>query len=99
MKALTATERELVAIGASLASNCIPCVAYHVAKARKLGLSEAQIAEAVELADKVRQVPAKAVIEAARRNDWESPAGEGCGCGKTDANAGSGTDSDRAPHA
>lgn len=99
MNVLTAREREFVAIGASLASNCIPCVAYHVAKAKKLGLSEAQIAEAIELADKVRQVPANAVIEAARRNEWESPAGGGCGCGKTDANAEPVADSDREPHA
>ena len=98
MNGLTATERELVAIGASLASNCIPCVAYHIAKARKLGLSEARIAEAVELADKVRQVPAKAVIEAARRNDWEQPADGGCGCRQIDAKPEPGTSAEQEQH-
>ncbi|HEX8989612.1 MAG TPA: carboxymuconolactone decarboxylase family protein [Rhodocyclaceae bacterium] len=82
MTSLSRVERELVAIGASVASNCIPCLAYHVAKARKLGLSEEQIAEAVAFADKVRQVPAAAVLEAARRPDeMTSGAASGCGCG------------------
>lgn len=80
MGKLSPTERELVAIGASVASNCIPCVTYHIAKAKKLGLSEAQVAEAIELADKVRQVPARAVLDAVRQ---DIPAGgpqDGCGC-------------------
>ena len=85
MDGLSPVERELVAIGASVASNCIPCVTYHVAKAKKLGLSDARIMEAVELADKVRQVPARAVLEAVRR---DAPAGEadrGCGCAEIEA--------------
>jgi len=62
---LSQSERELVAIGAAVASNCIPCVEYHVPEARKSGLTDAQIAEAVRLADRVRQVPAKKVLDAA----------------------------------
>lgn len=83
MDKLNPIERELVAIGASIASNCVPCVAYHMAKARKLGLSDARIMEAVELADKVRQVPARAVLEAAQRGAPATDANEaagGCGC-------------------
>ena len=79
MNKLTPLERELVAIGASIASNCIPCVTYHVAKARKLGLSEERITEAITLADKVRQVPAQAVLEAVRQ-DIPEVAAKGCGC-------------------
>lgn len=78
---LTPRERELVAIGASLASNCVPCITYHIAKARKLGLSEAEIDEAVALADKVRQVPARAVLDAAQRAQPAEEADDrGCGC-------------------
>lgn len=80
MGKLSQTERELVAIGASVASNCIPCVTYHMAKAKKLGLSEAQIAEAIELADKVRQVPARAVLDAVQRDIPATGAKGGCGC-------------------
>jgi len=83
MEKLTPRERELVAIGASLASNCVPCITYHIAKARKLGLSEAEIDEAVTLADKVRQVPAQAVLDAAQRSTPVEQTG-GCGCGGND---------------
>lgn len=82
MENLTPRERELVAIGASLASNCVPCITYHIAKARKVGLSEAEIDEAVALADKVRQVPARAVLDSAQRSaPTEQAAAGNCGCG------------------
>jgi AhpD family alkylhydroperoxidase len=80
MDKLTTRESELVAIGASLASNCIPCVTYHIGMARKCGLSEGQIAAAIELADKVRQTPARAVLDAARRSSPEQLASAPCGC-------------------
>lgn len=64
---LSPAEHELVALGAALASNCAPCVAYHVAAARKAGLADAQIAEAIRIADEVRQVPARAALDAAAR--------------------------------
>ncbi|HLA33295.1 MAG TPA: carboxymuconolactone decarboxylase family protein [Rhodocyclaceae bacterium] len=65
MENLTPREKELVALGAALASNCVPCIEYHIPAARKAGLTDAQIRAAIELADKVRQVPAKKVIDAA----------------------------------
>jgi len=65
MTDLTTTERELVALGAAIASNCVPCVEYHIPEARRAGLTDSQIVEAVRLADKVRQVPAKKVFDAA----------------------------------
>ncbi|MFZ2161232.1 MAG: carboxymuconolactone decarboxylase family protein [Sideroxyarcus sp.] len=80
MDKLSPTERELVAIGASVASNCIPCVTYHLAKAKKLGLSGEQVAEAIALADKVRQVPARAVLEAVQQDIPADGTRSGCGC-------------------
>ena len=65
MEHLTPRDRELVALGAALGSNCIPCAEFHVAEARKVGLSTRQIAEAVRLADKLRQTPAAKVLAAA----------------------------------
>ncbi len=65
MSHLTLKQRELAAIGASLASNCIPCIKYHVQKGREAGLTDEEIAEAVEIADTVRQVPARNVQKAA----------------------------------
>jgi AhpD family alkylhydroperoxidase len=65
METLTARERELVALGAALGSNCVPCIEYHVPEARKAGLTDRQIREAIHLADKVRQVPARKVLDVA----------------------------------
>jgi AhpD family alkylhydroperoxidase len=65
MEKLSSAERELVALGAALGSNCVPCIEYHIPEARKAGLSDRQINEAIRLADKVRQVPARKVLAAA----------------------------------
>ena len=66
MQRLSVRERELASIGAAIGSNCVPCIEYHIPQARMAGLSDAQILEAVRLADKVRQVPARKVLEAAK---------------------------------
>jgi AhpD family alkylhydroperoxidase len=86
MSELTNREHELVALGAAIASNCMPCMEYHIPEARKAGLSDIQIKEAVHIADKVRRVPARTVLEAALARIEESPNGladtaaSGCGC-------------------
>ena len=86
MDHLTSRERELVALGAALASNCVPCIEHHVPEARKAGLADAQIAEAIRLADSVRQVPARKVLDTASRLLGGAAAGAGpgdkpCGAG------------------
>lgn len=101
MSDLTSRESELVALGAALGSNCVPCVEYHIPQARKAGLTDQEIHAAIQLADKVRQVPAQKVLRAALNllpQAAESLAGtgsaepiDGCECGtdnSTDANAG-----------
>ena len=65
MDKLSSAERELVALGAALGSNCVPCIEYHIPEARKAGLSDHQIIEAVRYADKIRQVPARKVLATA----------------------------------
>ncbi len=65
MNNLSSRERELVALGAAMGSNCVPCIEYHIPQARKAGLTDSQISEAIQLADKVRQVPARKVLDAA----------------------------------
>jgi AhpD family alkylhydroperoxidase len=83
---LSARERELVALGAAIASNCLPCIEYHVPQARRSGLGDAEIREAVELADRVRRVPADKVLRTAMANlDDPGPvriggADDGCRC-------------------
>ncbi len=65
MANLTDRDRELVSLGAAMGSNCIPCMEYHIPASRKAGLSDAEIVDAVRLADKVRQVPARKVLDVA----------------------------------
>lgn len=65
MSLLTPRDRELVALAAALAANCIPCVEYHIPEARKAGLSDAEIREAIELAERIRRVPAAKVLDVA----------------------------------
>jgi len=80
MTELSRRERELVALGAALASNCMPCIEYRVPAARKAGLSDSQIEEAVRLAEKVRQVPARMALESAlARVSESSRVTPGCG--------------------
>lgn len=81
MNELNHRERELVALGAAMGSNCVPCIEYHIPEARKAGLTDAQIAGAIRLADKVRQVPARKVLDTAHRVLGES-AGDVCGSGE-----------------
>ena len=65
MNNLTPSERELVALGAAMGSNCVSCIEYHIPEARKAGFADSKISEAIRLADKVRQVPARKVLDAA----------------------------------
>lgn len=87
MSNLTSRDRELVALGAAMGSNCVPCVEYHIAESRKVGLTDPEIHAAIQHADKIRQVPARKVLQAALNQ--LSTAGriedggtnEECGCG------------------
>lgn len=93
MSELSNRERELVALGAALGSNCVPCVEYHVPEALAAGLSREQLGEAFRIADKVRRVPARKVMQAARAKVEASstvssgPVGTRCGCGESQQDA------------
>jgi AhpD family alkylhydroperoxidase len=54
---------ELVAIGASVAANCHPCVKYHVSKAQEIGVDEEDIKEAVSVGKMVRKGAAGKIDE------------------------------------
>jgi AhpD family alkylhydroperoxidase len=51
---MDARTEELIAIGASCAANCIPCLRFHLDKARKGGVDEAEIGAAVRIGRLVR---------------------------------------------
>ena len=64
----TEAVQELVAIGAAIAANCEPCFKYHFDKARKLGVSKEDMARAVTTGQKVKESPARAILELAERH-------------------------------
>lgn len=78
MNELTPRERELVALGAALGSNCAPCVDIHVAEARRAGLDDALIRAAVAVADQVRRVPAQKALDAADAALAKAPSDSPC---------------------
>jgi AhpD family alkylhydroperoxidase len=47
--------KELIAIGASVTANCVPCLRCHVEKAREVGVEEADIQTAVRVGRLVRK--------------------------------------------
>ncbi len=77
---------EYVALGAAIGSNCEPCLRYHVAAAQKVGITLSDIAKAVEMAAKVKETPARAILKLAAsltQTGAETPgaaAAAGCGC-------------------
>jgi len=73
MENLSKRDLELVALGASLGSNCVPCIAYHIGEVKKYGVSDDQIREAIELADKIRKIPADLVRNTAFANLDDEP--------------------------
>jgi len=89
MSGLNNREKSLVALGAALASNCVPCVEFHIPAARRAGLGDIEISQAIEIADTVRQVPARSVLETALARIDTSPEGgpdtatRGCGCSES----------------
>ena len=52
---ITPMEKELAAVGISVATGCRPCTDFHVKAARKLGASDAEIKQAMSDAFAVRR--------------------------------------------
>ena len=52
---LDAETKELIAVGASVACNCHPCVEYHTGKAKDLNIEPELIKQAIEVGKMVRK--------------------------------------------
>ncbi|OHB73046.1 MAG: hypothetical protein A2Z25_06685 [Planctomycetes bacterium RBG_16_55_9] len=52
---LDARIKELIAVGASVAANCHPCVKYHIGKARDMKVAEDDIQQALDVGKMVRK--------------------------------------------
>jgi AhpD family alkylhydroperoxidase len=58
---LDARIRELIAVGASVAVNCHPCMKYHVGKAREMKIDESEIQQAVDVGKMVHKGAAEQI--------------------------------------
>ncbi len=82
--------RELIALGASVAANCVSCLEYHLAKARDAGAGPGEIAEAIETGRLVREGAARKLDRVAARPVGDVPvtaASGDCGCSAPSAAA------------
>ena len=64
---LSEKEKEMVAVGASIGGNCIPCLQWHYEKCNELGYSKEEMQEAFNVAKKVKEVPNNKIYEAAAK--------------------------------
>lgn len=76
---------ELIAVGASVAANCRPCLQYHIRKALESGVDEQEIADSVEIGRMVRKGAASEMDKfTASLNQVIPPttihSPDGCGC-------------------
>ena len=76
--------KELVAVGAAIASNCEPCFKHHYNQARKLGVSKDDMRLAVEMAQAVKDTPAQSVLVLAGKYLSEPRPQAGPCCGGTE---------------
>ncbi len=79
--------RKLIAVGASVACNCHPCIEYHLAQAQSMGINTASIEEAIEAGRAVRTGAASSMDRLASQLTGRkgSPmqavcSGAGCSC-------------------
>lgn len=76
--------KELVAIGASAAVNCHPCMDYHLKECRRLAIENEEIKAAIEVGLKVSRNAAAKTKEMTENmlgeNNSTARSGSGCGC-------------------
>ena len=75
--------KEMIAIGASVTANCIPCIRYHFNKGREVGLTDAEIKVAIQVGKSVRTGAAQKWDEEVSVLFSSSPEEQkvSCGCG------------------
>ncbi|WP_128513657.1 MULTISPECIES: arsenite efflux transporter metallochaperone ArsD [Tabrizicola] len=85
---ITEQVRELIALGAAIGASCEPCLKYHTKKAREVGLSEAQMREAIAVGRMVKEASAKNIHTLAEKlipePEVETPKASTC-CGPAKA--------------
>ncbi|MHC4094117.1 MAG: carboxymuconolactone decarboxylase family protein [Planctomycetota bacterium] len=75
----TPKEKELVALGISVAAGCRPCTRYHLKAVRKTDSSEEEIHDAIERAASIRRNAADSMERYALGNSADGSKEGGCG--------------------
>ena len=58
--------KELIAVGAAIGGNCIPCLEWHYKRCIELGITKEEIKKAFKLVKIVKNVPIKKINELAQ---------------------------------
>lgn len=83
---ITEQVRELIALGAAIGTSCEPCLKYHTRKAHEVGLTDAQMREAIAVGRMVKEASAKNIYALAGKLIPQGEAAEAaCGDKKADA--------------
>lgn len=85
---MTEQTKELIAIAASVAAHCQPCLKYHYSKARELGVEIVEINAAIDIGYQVARGAGKAIRDFQEtlipgESTSTSAAGGCCGGGET----------------
>src|SRR6266542_1074627 len=74
--ALDQKDKELAAIGARIGTGCLPCIEHHIPAGRDAGLTEPELARAVEVADATHRIAAELLFGRSREllHGAEAPA-------------------------
>src|SRR5512142_1239279 len=74
--ALEQKDKELAAIGASIGALCRPCIEHHIPAARQAGLTEPDLARAVEVAQATHRIATGLLLRRSRELlSGEAPSG------------------------
>jgi AhpD family alkylhydroperoxidase len=71
--------RELIAIGASIAAHCQPCLTYHIAKAKELGIDAQLIRTAMDIGHMIEKGLMSA-MQAFAKSTFDAPPQDAAGC-------------------
>ena len=70
--------KSLIAIGAAVNANCLPCMQHHVQEALMNGATQEELAEAVKIGKKVREYQVDKMDALAAKLTGEAPADQPC---------------------
>jgi AhpD family alkylhydroperoxidase len=76
MDTLSKRDIHLVSLGAAIGCNCIPCTVYHLKECKANGLTDEELAEAIQISNVVKDVPRNNVTQTALRQLKRLPESE-----------------------